>query len=586
VHELRLNDRMEVYLLKKLIMQAKSNIRKYILPPSFKCSFALIVSFVFSICSSGAEGKDMEVDAYTGLHLNLPGETERSSSSSLHAEHFKFVNRVEPGKPASSIVIGVGSRFDFFRQQKLIRKENGKILNQDIVWYEKDGSAAARQTLLHVPERPDILIYIELECHDTESLKVIESAFSSFVVANRSAPAYQHGEMARMFSMRGDLRNEVAEYQKHLAAHPDDLCAGQHLAFALRKSKRYVEALDVWSKLIDRQEMPFWRDRAVVLFDLGRYEQCIADCKRAVKSEPKNYQAFELSSKAHLALKQTSLAIDDLSKAVECNPNPEYPLFDRARLYRLQGKFQLAVEDCTRALKEGPFRTDQFLAERAENYRLLGKLQLAADDREELRIFNANTIMHIGGKRILPKPNKEPVGTPDIVPEGLSQLEYYHLAKSYGGLRPKQCLQCIKLVETMDPTRPVAAKATRLRDIFLPKTMPPDEAVALNLKAFNEFSQPDQCRKDATECVRRFPDWEYGYITLGALEKDLNNQDAAVKNFRKALEINPHNVTALSRLGDALRWSNEKEAKEVLQKAVELDPEDTFDAHIIKLLSH
>ena len=73
---------------------------------------------------------------------------------------------------------------------------------------------------------------------------------------------------------------------------------------------------------------------------------------------------------------------------------------------------------------------------------------------------------------------------------------------------------------------------------------------------------------------------------MGALEKELGHVGEAEKDFRRALSISPHNVDALTSLGDSLRWHDEKQAKVVLGQAVMNDPDDTFCATLLEILEN
>ncbi len=274
-----------------------------------------------------------------------------------------------------------------------------------------------------------------------------------------------------------------------------------------------------------------------------------------------------------IALKQFPQAITALSKEIDAGRDPSPALMTRARLYSKLGKYQLAVDDCDRVLKMDA-STIEVLQERGRNYELLGKKQLADDDREEVKYQLAQAALRKNGK-----PN---LAIPYVVPKGESQVTYYHLARSFGGVRPKQALECIVLAEKLNPTSTFAARATRLRDIMLPRKLPSDEALALNLEAFKYISQREKCRELVNKCIAISPDYEYGYITLGAVEKDCHNHEKAAAAFRHALRINPHNVEALSRLGEILVDTDVEEAKKVWRKAVEYDPEDSFDGALLE----
>ena len=72
------------------------------------------------------------------------------------------------------------------------------------------------------------------------------------------------------------------------------------------------------------------------------------------------------------------------------------------------------------------------------------------------------------------------------------------------------------------------------------------------------------------------PDKETVYFMRGAMYERLKNFDAAEKEFRKALELNPENASALNYLGYmfADRSVRLDEAQKLISRALELDPDN------------
>lgn len=521
--------------------------------------------------------EDLEVDTSAGLRISLPGTSERSSNFEMHAWCYKFVNRLERSKTPNTIVICIGCRFDEFKVTKFRPKEKGKILGQKIVWYQEPNVEFGRKTLLHLPKRPDILININVECADAATLSNTEKAIETLVVANPNAEEFQPKALASMFFRRGDVQSQISELNKQLAKHPEDDEAIGSRAHALLRTRKYKESLADYTELIEKYHKRFFSDRAKVYFELGEFQQCIDDCKQAISDYAKNPEAYGLSGRAHLALKQDNLAVAAFSKAIEFESHPSRWLFERAKIYRREGKYQLALEDLTMIIELG-FDKGKARKERIQIFELLGYHSMAADEKEELRISKANTLsfwVNGGRRHITNRPSQRALKATDTVPTDRTQVEYYHLARMYGGARPKQCLQCIEYAEKMNPNRPIAMKALKLRQCLLPKQIPSDESISLNLKAFRELGNAEQCRKDVTESIRISPGNEYAYVTLGSLERDQNNSAAAFAAFEKALELNPNNLMALESYGDLLRRSDRNEARAILKRAVELDLENT-----------
>jgi tetratricopeptide (TPR) repeat protein len=166
---------------------------------------------------------------------------------------------------------------------------------------------------------------------------------------------------------------------------------------------------------------------------------------------------------------------------------------------------------------------------------------------------------------------------PTRPPQNLTQAEYFDLAKRYVEVEwPEQALECITMVEKLGPNTRLASKARVLADTRLPRKMPPKEAIILNIKASKGYGGPQVAIKRAEDCISKFPEFEYGYITMAKLN-EMQHPEISVANYRRAIKINPHNTWALSRLGDRLLGLNQyKEATAVFREALKYDPDDPF----------
>ena len=77
--------------------------------------------------------------------------------------------------------------------------------------------------------------------------------------------------------------------------------------------------------------------------------------------------------------------------------------------------------------------------------------------------------------------------------------------------------------------------------------------------------------------LSRLPERIRPYVEEGFLELRVNNREAAIRAFRKALEFEPTCRQAMFGLGTALIAEGKYgEAAEVLKRAVEMDPQDYF----------
>lgn len=178
---------------------------------------------------------------------------------------------------------------------------------------------------------------------------------------------------------------------------------------------------------------------------------------------------------------------------------------------------------------------------------------------------------------------------PFVVPNNLTPKEYFLLAFDYADWKlPIHAFQCLGKLERTTLDKQMKLKIDRLLDTRLPKQKPSVEAVLLNLKANvlppptnnQMLGQQDKTRFDnvikfSQECIRKYPNFEYGYLTLAKYQAFKDNHQASAETCGKVLQINPHNVEALIAQGDQYMALNKfAEAKPCFEFAFKYDPED------------
>src|SRR5215216_6205288 len=100
-----------------------------------------------------------------------------------------------------------------------------------------------------------------------------------------------------------------------------------------------------------------------------------------------------------------------------------------------------------------------------------------------------------------------------------------------------------------------------------------------NILLFHGFVLSELERNDeAEECLRKAlkldPDNEESHYTLGRVYRTKGKLDAAEKQLKRAIEINPRYAFAYAELGKLLVKDRPKEATSLLMKAVDYNPND------------
>ncbi|MCP4348787.1 MAG: tetratricopeptide repeat protein, partial [Desulfobacterales bacterium] len=107
--------------------------------------------------------------------------------------------------------------------------------------------------------------------------------------------------------------------------------------------------------------------------------------------------------------------------------------------------------------------------------------------------------------------------------------------------------------------------------------------------SFYELGINSYYKKKYKEAIKQYrkaieidPNYAYAYNGLGSAYDDLENYEEAIKQYKKAIEIDPNDATYYSNLGNTFKnQKNYEEAIKQYKKAIEIDPND---ANVYSLL--
>jgi tetratricopeptide (TPR) repeat protein len=93
----------------------------------------------------------------------------------------------------------------------------------------------------------------------------------------------------------------------------------------LNAAHRFKQAADAATRLIEQAGWlaEGWNQRALALFNLGRFAESIHDCNEALEINPYHFGAAAGMAQCHLQLKDRISALDCFQRALRLNPNLE-----------------------------------------------------------------------------------------------------------------------------------------------------------------------------------------------------------------------------------------------------------------------
>ncbi len=97
------------------------------------------------------------------------------------------------------------------------------------------------------------------------------------------------------------------------------------LVLELNTAHRFEEAAQTATRLIEQAPglAEGWNQRALALFNLGRFAESIHDCHQALEINPYHFGAAAGMAQCYMQLKDRLAALDCFSRALRLNPNLE-----------------------------------------------------------------------------------------------------------------------------------------------------------------------------------------------------------------------------------------------------------------------
>ncbi|MBK8701118.1 MAG: tetratricopeptide repeat protein [Saprospiraceae bacterium] len=86
--------------------------------------------------------------------------------------------------------------------------------------------------------------------------------------------------------------------------------------------------------------------------ETGKQDEAIAELSKAIEKHDRHAQAYERRAKTCFLLKNYNDALSDYNKCLGIDPTIASAYYGRARVYAIQEKWQLAIEDFDNAIKK------------------------------------------------------------------------------------------------------------------------------------------------------------------------------------------------------------------------------------------
>ena len=270
---------------------------------------------------------------------------------------------------------------------------------------------------------------------------------------------------------------------------------------------------------------------AKALFAQALFDQTIIACSACRELNPNHAEALRLSAKAHLALKNATAAITDLTKLCQITPADAAAHHDLAKAYARAGEHEKSLPAFSRALELQPTRHDAWLG--------LGRAKMK-------------------------------LGKPE---EAVEPFRIYVAARSDDGVA------LVDLLNVLVSSRRFEEAVTLGREAIKLGLSNPNAHRAL-AKALRGLNQTDEAIEHFATFAEARPEDAAGHHDLARMLAAVRRYDEAEHSFRRALERAPDRVTAQLDLANTLVALGRLDEAETLYLALTAFPATAVTSHI------
>ena len=340
---------------------------------------------------------------------------------------------------------------------------------------------------------------------------------------------FYRGYLARYYISTGKPEKSVAEYQRILASHPDDIFNRRGAAALYATLGRANDAQQMIDIILKEKpgDTQILLVRGQLRLDQGRLDESIQDFQKFVTAEPKSAMGHYLMAEAYTRQGNTSQAESQLRMATEIAPRMVQPRMMLGALEMKQGHMDQAANDLQSAVAEKPRFVTPYV---------MHSLALASEGH-----------LDEAEKDLLPKVEEFP--QPDaqaLTYRSLAWIKYYQR-------KPAEAQQYAAKSYALDPNSRDSLYLLALT--YLSQNKADAGIAAIRAKA------------DAR------PTWAPGYEVLGQTYILARRYPEAEAALKKAIQIDPNSSLAQFALGGAAMAQNKLDAAtEIYTKLSEQQP--------------
>ena len=304
--------------------------------------------------------------------------------------------------------------------------------------------------------------------------------------------------------------------------------------------------------------------------------KAVADVEKALVLNPKNAAAYNLRGYMKSLSNKDDEAIADYSKAIEIDPKFIKPYYNRGNSKFEKKDYDGAIADYTKIIEFEPNNIPA-LTKRSYTFSTKNNLKLsreAISDLLKLAKLEPKNKKHYEIIEYLVLNSAYPYTYADIFKDYIainpnSPEGYLGLARSQASVERYYDIDIKKIGEYWEVAQDAYLKHLDLN----PNVIEP--YIELFNLYYDKFRNQESAKSVALITLAKFPNDGRSYILSGKLAESKSDWATAVKEFSRAIELNPKLSLAYNRRANAYSGlKDDAKAYADLNKAIELDPQN------------
>jgi protein O-mannosyl-transferase len=217
-------------------------------------------------------------------------------------------------------------------------------------FYEKRNSQIAIGVMVFIIGAHSILTY------QRNKVWQDESTLWTDIIKKSPHKARPWASRSKVYFMKGEYDNALADLNKALAINPNYLDALNNRGLVYLEMKKYDEALTDFNDAlkINPDFLLVKNNRGIVYRERGEYEKAITEFNQMINANPNFLSVYNNRGAVYLKLKAYSYALSDFNHVI--NNNPEYmdAYFNRGTVYYELENNEKAIADFNTIINSKP----------------------------------------------------------------------------------------------------------------------------------------------------------------------------------------------------------------------------------------